>query len=70
MRGKLDLYENVLVQEFLRGISTSESRVAPAKCCHMNARPGLETTILFKHSIAQFLGFPFGEELHLLRIVS
>lgn len=71
VRGKLDLYENVFVREFLRGISTSETRVAPAKRGNLEMLDrGLETTTVFKRLIAQFLGVPIGEELHLLRAAS
>jgi len=71
VRDKLYLYENVFVREFLRGIWTTETRVAPAKRCRLQMLDrGLETSTVFKRTIAQFLGVPLGKELHLLRDAS
>lgn len=70
VRGKLKLFD-VFVCEFLRGILTTETHVAPAKRCRLPMLDqGVETTIVFKRTIAQFLGVPLGKELHLLRAAS
>lgn len=72
VRGRLDLYESVFVREILRGIAiTNQSDVAPANRCHLPMLDrGAETGMMFKRTIAQFVGVPLGKELHLLRVAS
>ena len=68
VRGKLDLYENVLCPRVSsRNITTETALLSPTL---RMLDQGLETTTVFKRSIAQFLGVPIGEELHLLRTAS
>jgi len=72
VRDKLSLYDDVFVRQILCGIAATESHVTPpANRCRLSMLDrGLETGIIFKRTIAEFLGVPLKVELRLLRSAS